>query len=595
MGRLISESGYVFLRKLMSQGKLSADEYEICEKADALDNPNLFLEYFTYRPELGATYCPHCKTVSSMCSHPEQHRSSWKKSGVQLPEWQVKLHFGDYTDVDGNPAYTIFLLGGPGAGKSAFLAISSFIHCALNPGYKEITAAPLRRQNQGVETEIDKWLKGTPAWRIFMDTPAITRDPFLKYHFANGSEHWIMTSGATAGGAQGAKSMLSLEADRADYDEAGNDRHFAVTYVTLGTRTRGIRPDGTPRGITMPDGSRRSLMLVISNPNDQSAAEEFNVAVNLARTFPNHTVIEVGIAKNLAISKGQRTAIQSRTILGYLAEGKTEQEALDYLAGRSTGVRGEIFDRNAIDLAIDENYIIPEKYFRRKMVGASSGGDVLGTNLTFLLPPQKQDPYIITCDPGTARAPNRNSPVIQVWNVKDPKHGVLTGLFWGSLEPGKPESYLYTLAEWIKFHNMCYAYIDTTGPQAVLVGHSILTGVKNQIVPVDMSGNTKRLVQFVTSMALSRGFVTLPNLSPPYNFQSQLSRYRFDDKKIAQDLVVGIMLFAYWQYMLNPGGDNEDTNGSGASGGDTSDAEELIEQVQRRRGHPDGHRTARRN
>ncbi len=585
MGRLISDSGYKFLDKLRRQGKLSKDEYDICVAADERDDPNLFLRYFTYRPELGMQYCPHCKSVSSMCKYPELHRENWIRSGVQLADWQIDLHFGDYTDVDGNPAYTIFLLGGPGVGKSTFLAVSSFIHCALNPGYREITAAPLKRQNEGVDGEINKWLRGTPAWRIFMANPPVTKDIFTKYRFANGSEHWIMTSGAISGGATGAKSMLSMESDRIDYDEAGNDRHFPITFVTLGTRTRGTRSDGTPRGITMANGERRVLMIVISNPNDQDSAEEFNAAVHLARTFPGHKVIEIGLEANVSLAETQRRAVETRTVLGYLAGGRTEQEALDYLAGRSQSRRGEVFDPAAIAKVIDKSYVIPSKYIRRRIMG---GENVTGTNMTFLMPPIKGDPYLITCDPGTGRAPNRNAPAILVWNIKNPRVGVLTGMFWGSLEPGKPESYLYTLAEWIKIHGMAYAYIDTTGPQAVLVGHEYLKDVSRYIVPVDMSGTTKQLVQFIASMAASRGRFVLPALNPPYNFETQLSRYRFDDKKIAQDLVVCIMLFAYWQYTARVGDNYDEPNELAGQDGDFGSPAALIEGIRRR-----GHRTRR--
>jgi len=580
MGRLISESGYKFLDELRRQGKLSKKEYDICVAADEHDDPNIFLRYFTYRPEMGMMYCPHCKAVSSMCKYPEMHKENWIKSGIQLSDWQIKLHFGDYEDIDGNPAYTIFLLGGPGVGKSTFLAVSSFVHCALNPGYREITAAPLKRQNEGVEGEINKWLKGTLAWRIFMDNPPVTKENFIKYHFANKSEHWIMTSGAISGGVTGAKSMLSMESDRIDYDEAGNDRHFPITFVTLGTRTRGTRADGTPRGITMPDGSRRVLMVVISNPNDQDSAEEFNAAVHLARTFPGHKVIEIGLESNVSLAKSQRRAVETRTILGYLAGGRTEQEALDYLAGRSHSRRGEVFETDAIERVVDKSYVIPQKYFRRKIM---SGENMTGTNMTFLLPPVEKEPYLITCDPGTGRAPNRNAPAILVWNIKNPEKGVLTGMFWGSLEPGRPESYLFTLAEWIKLHGNAYALIDTTGPQAVLVGHKYLKDVSQYIVPVDMSGTTKRLVQFITSMAASRGRFVLPALNPPYNFEAQLARYRFDDKKIAQDLVVGIMLFAYWQYTsgVGEGYEEEDQSIEGTGYGSPAD---LIASV-RHRGH----------
>ena len=45
-----------------------------------------------------------------------------------------------------------------------------------------------------------------------------------------------------------------------------------------------------------------------------------------------------------------------------------------------------------------------------------------------------------------------------------------------------------------------------------------------------------------------RRFV-LPNIPKPYSFETHLARYRMDDKQIPQDVVMGIIVFTYWQYV----------------------------------------------
>lgn len=563
MGQLISRSGKRFLTNLNRQGILKDDELELCLAADRTNDPNMLLAYFTYKPELETKYCPICSMPSSMCAFPNQHEQHWYKSGLQLHKWQVQQLLCTATDVRGNYASTILLLGGPGCGKSTFLALGlGWLLCAMNPGFINLTAAPSAKQNDAVKTEYKKWLKGTRGWEVFMSDPPSVARPIFKYLYRNGSEHRIFTTAALSGGDKAAKRNLSLEGDVVAYDEAGIDENFHQSLRVLGTRTRGLRPDGSHRGMVYPDGELRPPMFIISNPHPDNL--EFDEYVSVTSEMDTMSLVEIDINANKALTDNQVDAVTQRVVASFLISGGTEEDAMNALAGRQGEGDGEVFTRRAIDGVISEDYIIDE-YITSHLIGSRRKD----TNFTFLLPKQNGHRYLITCDPGVAGAPRRNSPVIMLWDITQADRAILKGLYWGSPISGEA-LYLSTLAEWI-LRFRAFAYVDTTGPQAVLLDSKRLVGVEKWIVPVDMSGSLKGTAQWLMQMAANRSTFILPKLSPPYTFKRYLRRYRWNDDKITQDLVVGIMLLALWQHTVigfgddSQGENNEDDNESEAS------------------------------
>jgi hypothetical protein len=136
-----------------------------------------------------------------------------------------------------------------------------------------------------------------------------------------------------------------------------------------------------------------------------------------------------------------------------------------------------------------------------------------------------------------------------LWDITVARQPVLVGLYWGSPVSGEPGFYLQTLADWIKRFR-AYAYVDTTGPQAVLMRSAELSGLQQWIVPVDLSGSFKGTAQWIMQMATGNAGYILPKLPQPYTFERYMRRYRWKDDKITQDLIVGILLLTLWQHQV---------------------------------------------
>ena len=540
MKQLIGPTGERYLHKLNSLGALKDDELELCLTANEENDPNMLLSFFLYKPDLESRFCPICTMPHTICAFPDEHKQYWYKSGLQLHDWQIDHLLCRQVDTYNDPASTIVMLGGPGCGKSTFLAVAlGWLLCAFNPGFINLTAAPTAKQNDAIKTEYDKWIRDTRGWEIFMAANPKEERPLFKYKFRNGAEHRIFTTAALSGGAKAAKRNLSLEGDVVAYDEAGIDEAFHESLRVLGGRTRGLRPDNTFRGLIYPNGEIYSPMFIISNPHQDNL--EFDEFINIIAERPTFSLSEIDIKDNKVLTDNQVNAVTQRMIASYLIMGGTEEDAMDALAGRQNYGDGEVFSGKAIKNVVLPTYRI-EEHIRSHLVGPLR----TDSNFTFLLPRQKERIYLITCDPGTLGAPKRNSPVIMLWDITNPRQPMLVGLYWGSPLSGS-SLYLATLAYWIKQYN-AYAYVDTTGPQAVLLRAADLTEVESWIVPVDMSGHYKATAQWVMQMAADRSAFVLPDVPQPYTFQRYLRRYRWKDDGIAQDLIIGIMLLTLWQH-----------------------------------------------
>ena len=540
MKQLIGKTGERFLKKINRLGILKDDELQLCFAANEKNDPNMILGYFLYKPDLQSQFCPICSVPSTICAFPEEHEEFWFRSGLQLHDWQIDHLLCRKTDINGDPASTIVMLGGPGCGKSTFLAVAiGWLLCALNPGFINLTAAPTAKQNDAVKTEYDKWIIGTRGWEVFMaDQPQVER-PLFKYKFRNGAEHRIFTTAALSGGAKAAKRNLSLEGDVVAYDEAGIDEAFHESLRVLGGRTRGLRPDGTYRGLVYPNGEIYSPMYVISNPHQDNL--EFDEFISVIAEMPTFSLSEIDINENKVLTSHQIDAVTQRMIASYLIMGGTEEDAMDALAGRQNYGDGEVFSSKSIKNVVSSSYNI-EDFISSYLVGPQR----TDSNFTFLLPRQKDHLYLLTCDPGANGAPKRNSPVIMLWDVTEANKPPLVGLYWGSPLAGTA-LYLETLAAWIREYH-AYAYVDTTGPQAVLIDSKKLIGVEGWVIPVDTSGSYKATAQWIMQMAAQKGSFVLPTLPQPYTFERYLRRYRWKDDGLAQDLIIGIMLMTLWQY-----------------------------------------------
>lgn len=512
------------------RGIITPDAHDLILAADEKDDPNMIISYFTYRD--GMMHCPICKTGSAMCMSPQMHNRHFFKAGYMLYPWSIPILLGKTIDSYGNPAHTNIILGGPGCGKSTFVAIASWFYCSLFPGFMDGIAAPTIRQNNAVEREFDKVFSGTRGAAFIRNTIST---PILRRQYINDSEQHVFTTAVLAAGKEGSDRILGSEYDHMVYDEAGIDAYFGSTMYNISTRLRGTRKDGTPRGVWAAEKQERIPQLwIVSNPHPDM--EQFDSFISYSESATGFCTIAVPFNKNTAMSASQTRATVDRVMAAKLAAGDTIEDAMAELNGQQTGYGGgEVFSKRAIENVIDLDYDI-SPYIISDLYGPHAR-----SCFEFVVPPQKEHVYLITGDPGTAPAPNRNAPAIAVWDVTH-KPVVMVALFWGSPIPGEYTPFIQTLKKYIYTYN-ARAIIDTTSAQILLLHSSELAELRDYIIPADFSGDFKRNAQWLARVCAESGVFKVPNYT---SLRVQLRRYAFDDRKLRQDMVITILLLAYW-------------------------------------------------
>lgn len=528
--RFISDSGVAWVEKGVRDGLLSKAEAEAIFETEAVGDPRIFFSVFTYKP--GMMMCPVCGVPHSMCLFVKEHQELWYAGGYSLYDWQLEILTGDVYDYAGNPAHMIIVSGGPGCGKTQFMAMSSLFYGVMNPGFRLLTAAPTVKQNAEVIEAFDKMVTDTAAAKLVSNVRR-TPTPFYYIGYKTGANEQIFTTGSFAS-RDASRTNLGKEGDVVRWDEAGIDKTLSLTLKVLGTRARGIRADGTERGIIYPDGSRVPQFTIYSNPNSDSV--EWDDLVDRAREWDGVAVYEIGMDANKAVTPAQLKAATSAVMLGTLVGGGTVEQALSFMRGeQNADANGPEFSSETIKNVVDRSYQIREEWVKSRT----------SLNYTFVAPREEGHIYIVTCDPGTFSKPRRNSPVVMLWDMTS--RPTMVGLYWGSESPGRNTPFIKKMREWIEEYD-AYALVDTTGPGGtMLLEMEDIIEVESRIIRVDFGGRGSTLKQTLVKMAEIDGYhrrYVMPYYAP---ISRQLKRYEIGMRG-PQDLVIGILLLVYWMH-----------------------------------------------
>lgn len=536
----MSQSGFEWINKEVQAGRMRQQELEICQRASEADDPNIFLGYFTLRSdeERPQQYCPICQHSAITCTTPTLHKNDWYASGIQLWPWQIELLTGNVLDKHGQPAHTVAVIGGPGCGKSLLLAAMSAVHCALNPGFIYLCPAPTDTQNEAVMREWSKFFgQGTRFYDAF-----VRRKPRanpLQIQYANGALHQLFTTSAFSGSRTASQTKLGKEGDIVAYDEAGIDTKFSVSMNVLTGRMRGTRPDGRARGVQLGNGQVYTYMMLISNPHPDNS--EWDNFIAFARDARGFAVRNVSITDNHTFTDEQSDAMRARTIAAVVTAGGDIEDAYNILNGIQDGISGgEFFSREAMQKVIDDSYA-PEVQSPLYKKGESG-------YLYFTTPPLPGRLYALAVDPGVSKAPQRNAPVVGLWDVTDINSIFLVGMYWGTETAGDERSYLQRLTSWMDSH-AANAAMDTTGPQVVLLNSRYLVNYKSRIYPINYAGGKKQAAQIALQQDAMAGILHLPgNIS---QIKTQMRRYTWaDSRKVPQDIVSMMLVMNTWRRTL---------------------------------------------
>jgi len=372
----------------------------------------------------------------------EGAKHGWKLDENFDPEgvWQKPVHAASQK--------RIIVIGGFGCGKTRGIAISASVWSMLTKDFMFMNCAPTSYQSELMFNFIVNVLAhDTPFEKLIVAAP---KRPYpkieLKFRVSGTLVHSTMEFMSID---KNASNILSWEGDWVNIDEAGLIDDLEQTIINLGSRMRG-HINGRPR---------LGRMSMASNSWDNP---ELWYRYDMARELPtDYLSITVSSRHNRNI-----TPDQLRMQLKDIPEDEHER----YIDGGRPEGRGNYFSKTAVYDCEDADYAEFIQGHISTFSETTSGFEVrktYGAGVTYFhIPRVEGHQYIMLGDPGIGNSPNRNAPVLQVWDVTDfPKYRAsLVAFSWGKGD-GKIAPFIRQLFRFMTTYNPIVTAVDNTGPQ----------------------------------------------------------------------------------------------------------------------------------
>jgi len=499
---------------------LSKDEVELLRLGR--EDPNIITNYFFRSPgaERGWIF--------------DYNFETWGK-------WQQMVHQANQT--------RIVVIGGYGSGKTQGIAISACTWAMTTLDFKFMNAAPVSWQTELMYNFIMDISEDTPFGRLIYEHP---KRPYpkivLKFYVGT---HLVHSTLEFMSVDENAAKILSWDGDWLNIDEAGKIDNLSETIKNAGSRLRGKTKRGRPR---------LGRFSMCSNSWDNP---ELWYRFDMASALPDeHLSITVSTRANKNI-----TPEQLRDILKDIPEDEHDQ----FIEGNRPQGAGMYFSNNAVHACESKGI---SDFVKDRLKEQDPNYIVASTSLAgvvvYEMPPVEDHVYIQLADPGTGEAPNRNAPVVMVWDVTDfPKNkALLVGLWWGSGH-GSITPFLIKYFQLMMKYKPIYNGVDSTGPQkstAELLNTYILNKGKTEetggwlgqidldgildktIHGLDFSGGKKPIYLVNARLMLEAKLMTWADII--VGIRSQLTNYdpskdRTGEPKISQDLVAAFAMSSH--------------------------------------------------
>lgn len=441
-------------------------------------------------------------------------------------KWQKKLHLAAQTD--------IVVIGGFGTGKTIGVGMSACVWGATTPNFKFLNVAEKAWQAKQMYDYVLTTVAGTPFEKLVYEKP---RRPFpmivIKYIIGG---IMVQSTMEFMSADKDATGILSWEGDWINIEEAGLLDNLEEIVTSVGSRLR-----GSIRG-----RARLGRLSMISNSWDNPylwynfdlATQDPDLYLSMVvSTRDNKNVTPQQFAKMLA-----RIPIDERDrfIEGTRPEGKGSYFAKNSVYACEDQLQGEMTAKLAFE-GVEGNIV-----YKMPGVGIYYYQEaVLRGRIYFLIG-----------DPGTGKAPNRNAPVIMVWDVTDfPNKPAKMVAFWWGDGGNQIMPFVNKLIEWDQYYAPMLKGIDATGPQKNT--HEIINlqffndnslDNKKKVLPLDFSAGHKMAYLVACRLFIEGQYLRWPKLIA--GIRSQLTNYDpLKDKqgmpKIPQDIVSAMAMASH--------------------------------------------------
>lgn len=427
------------------------------------------------------------------------------------------------------PVANVTFLAGIAAGKTISSAASLCIDCISIPYFKALSTSVTAKQAELPFDFLTSWYESNPKLEHLIYD--IKLRPWPIVYFQNFSEWEFRTAGADA------RFIRGHEYDRIVYDEAGLDG-LGETAKVLRGRLRGRRPDGT---------IRMSRLDAITSPTDAQWLKE-----RYYRGIKTHDTAQLDKYASLKIRTRDNTMLTEEQIGLMEAEYTPEMIAVEMDAnfpdyGMSMFPTRHVTACTSQEIA-DNIYISmnPEE-------GAPKAGYGWEEHprygvVRYEMPYDPRGVYVMAGDPGLDDPPRRNASVVCVART-DVTPNVVVYFDW-VFSRGTYKPFLSSYKYAINKYRPAFKALDTTSTQKGLqeLGFSD-AGIETQGINFQRD---KEAALNSLSLMISNHEIAW---APVRGIQRQVGSYtRENDKKIAQDIVMGLAMLALGcRYAPEPG------------------------------------------
>jgi len=445
----------------------------------------------------------------------------------------------------------IVLVGGFGSGKTKGVALSACVWSILTKDFTFMNCAPTSWQSELMYKFIMNTLARDTIFEKMIYASPKRPYPLIDIRFRI---HGVLIRSTMEFMSvdKNANAILSWEGDWVNIDEAGLLDDLGGTIINLGSRMRG-HINGRPF---------LGRMSLCSNSWDNP---EFWYRYDLAHDLPDDYL-------SMAISSRYNHNITPDQLRLMLKDIPEEEHDRFIDATRPEG-RGNYFSKPRIYACEDENYsqfLLGHIEAGMEGFGAST---TYGCGVTYFeVPYNPTHEYMLLGDPGTGAAPNRNAPVLMVWDVHEfPKYkATLCAFYWGDGK-GSITPFYSQLFKFMVKYNPIVTAVDNTGTQkntSEILNNYILSSrmeegkkfeflgeqidlshvLNTQIQGMDFSGGKKPAYLIAGRLMLEAGLFSWPKIIT--GMRSQLSNYdpekdNTNGTKIPQDLVATYCMSSY--------------------------------------------------
>jgi hypothetical protein len=475
----------------------------------------------------------------------EEHGWLFDENFTEKGAWQKIVHKADQRDIT--------IIGGFGSGKTQGIGMSAAVWGLSIRDFKFLNAAPKAWQAKLMYDTILLNARNTRFEDFIWEKP---RKPYPKLVIRFKMEDEIYESTLEFMSAdKDATGILSWEGDWLHIDEAGLLDNLEEVIINAGTRLRGsVRRRDRLGRFSMASNSWDNFYLWYYF--DQAVADPDNFLSITVSSRSNKNITEKQLERMVA-----RIPVRERErfIEGARPEGKGRYFSRDHIYECEDVYVGQIVS----SLAGQKK----PGYLYEKLHGAGV--------VDFRLPSQKDHLYMLFGDPGTGEAPQRNAPVLMVWDVNAfPMLPAKLVAFWWGSGNGRIGPWVDMMFTLIDIYAPVYCGVDSTGPQKNMnylinehlfrerygkkikleetsteeenndVGYLSPLGKIKGIGALDFSGAMKSVYLQAARLLIENKLLAWPR--DIVGIRSQLSNYDPEnDKKIAQDIVATIGMTAH--------------------------------------------------